>query len=38
MSDNSRAANRIYSGYHKPKDRPVDDELSRVGPGTPGGE
>jgi nitrite reductase/ring-hydroxylating ferredoxin subunit len=27
-----------YSGYHKPKDRPVDDELARVGPGTPCGE
>lgn len=38
MSDNPRAVNMIYSGYNKPKDRPVDDELSRVGPGTPAGE
>src|SRR4051794_3343748 len=30
--------NQPYSGYHKPKDRPVDDELARVGPGTPCGE
>src|SRR5215212_60673 len=27
-----------YSGYHKPKDRPIDAELSAVGPGTPCGE
>ena len=38
MNDSLRLANRVYSGYHKPKDRPVDEELARVGPGTPGGE
>jgi nitrite reductase/ring-hydroxylating ferredoxin subunit len=27
-----------FSGYYYPKDRPVDDELSRVGPETPCGE
>jgi len=27
-----------FSGYYQPKDRPVDDEIARVGPGTPCGE
>lgn len=38
MSETQRTALQPYGGYHKPKDRPVDDELARVGPGTPGGE
>jgi phenylpropionate dioxygenase-like ring-hydroxylating dioxygenase large terminal subunit len=37
--DSDRAKRmQAFSGYHHPKDRPVDDELSRVGPGTPCGE
>ena len=27
-----------FSGYHQPKDRPIEDETARVGPGTPCGE
>ena len=27
-----------FSGYHKPKDRPIEELVSRVGPGTPAGE
>jgi len=33
-----RIGNEPFGGYFKPKDRPVDDELARVGPGTPCGE
>lgn len=33
-----RIGNEPYGGYYKRKDRPVDDELARVGPGTPCGE
>ncbi len=38
MNDVTQTVNLPFSGYHKPKERPVDDELSRVGPGTPCGE
>ena len=38
MNDANRVGNEPYGGYHKPRDRPPDDELSRVGPGTPCGE
>lgn len=38
MNDITRIGNEPFGGYYKPKDRPVDDELSRVGPGTPCGE
>jgi phenylpropionate dioxygenase-like ring-hydroxylating dioxygenase large terminal subunit len=38
MNDLTQTVNVAFGGYHKPKDRPADDELSRVGPGTPCGE
>jgi nitrite reductase/ring-hydroxylating ferredoxin subunit len=38
MNDAPRIGNESFGGYYKPKDRPVDDELSKVGPGTPCGE
>ncbi len=38
MSDAPRIGNEPYGGYYKPRERPVDDELSKVGPGTPCGE
>src|SRR6188768_2486003 len=38
MSDVMQTVNVAFGGYHKPKDRPVDIELTRVGPGTPCGE
>jgi len=38
MSEVQRIGNEPFGGYYKPKDRPVDDELARVGPGTPCGE
>jgi phenylpropionate dioxygenase-like ring-hydroxylating dioxygenase large terminal subunit len=38
MNDATELGNEPFGGYHKPKDRPIDDELSRVGPGTPCGE
>ena len=38
MNDALQTINGPYCGYHKPHDRPVDDELSRVGPGMPCGE
>ena len=37
MSDATRSG-VPFGGYYQPKDRPVDDELSRVGAGTPCGE
>jgi len=38
MNDVHRIGNEPYGGYYKLKDRPSDDELSRVGPGTPCGD
>jgi phenylpropionate dioxygenase-like ring-hydroxylating dioxygenase large terminal subunit len=38
MTGGIRTEKRLYGGYHQPKDRVVDDELARVGPGTPCGE
>ena len=38
MSDAHRIGNEPFGGYYKPKDRPIDDELAKVGPGTPCGE
>ena len=38
MNDVTQMGDEPFGGYYKPKDRPVDDELSRVGPGTPCGE
>ncbi len=38
MNDVNQTVNLPFCGYYKPKDRPVDDELSRVGPDTAGGE
>ena len=37
-TESIRLGNEPYGGYHKPKDRPSDDEIARVGPGTPCGE
>ena len=34
----TRIGNELFGGYYKPKNRPADDELSRVGPGTPCGD
>lgn len=38
MSEDMRIGNEPFGGYYKPKDRPSDDELARVGSGTPCGE
>ncbi len=38
MSEMQRTGNEPFGGYYKPKDRPADDELAKVGPGTPCGE
>ncbi|MGQ0662992.1 MAG: Rieske 2Fe-2S domain-containing protein [Pseudomonadota bacterium] len=42
MSEHASAASdkvlKPYSGYHQPKTREVDEELARVGPGTPCGD
>ncbi|MEO8858266.1 MAG: aromatic ring-hydroxylating dioxygenase subunit alpha [Burkholderiaceae bacterium] len=38
MNDVLQTVNLPFGGYHKPKERPIDEELSRVGPGTPCGE
>ena len=38
MNDGQRIGNEAFGGYYKPKDRPADDELSKIGPGTPCGE
>ncbi len=38
MNDVQRTGNEPFGGYYKPKERSVDEELSRVGPGTPCGE
>ena len=38
MSDVQRTGNEPYGGYYKPRERSIDEELSRVGPGTPCGE
>ena len=33
-----KARSMIYGGYYRRRDAKVDAELTRVGPGTPGGE
>ena len=38
MNERVDLENRTYGGYFKPKQRLADDELARVGPGTPCGE
>jgi len=38
MSEDMQIGNEPFGGYNKPKDRPPDDELARVGAGTPCGE
>ena len=38
MNERVDLENRPYGGYFKPKERLADDELARVGPGTPCGE
>lgn len=38
MSELRRLGNEPYGGYYKPKERPADEELACVGPGTPAGE
>ena len=38
MNTMERPWRRPYGGYHQPRSLAPDDELTRVGPGTPGGE
>ena len=38
INEDSSLGNEPFGGYYKPKDRPVDNELAQVGPGTLCGE